>query len=101
MPKDKAFGKYVNSACQKAGQKLLKEAKAEKQKKVDYGKKEIYQSAKEAATYMRNKARGKVTLYSTSSYCCFECRNRLKGPCRFCMNGSKFEPVKKEVTSGT
>jgi len=103
-PDDYAFGKYVNKACQQRGKELVKEAIEDKKKKEDYGKKEIYQSAKEAATFLCNKAKGKIITIGRS-YCCFECKYRItirkiESPCKYCNNGEYFtRKEKRHVTT--
>jgi len=98
---EQVFGRYVNDACVKRGKELLKEAKEVHKKKAEDGKKDIYQSAKEGATYLRNKARGKIMIGTGVAYCCFECiYHRVNcSECRVCQNGSSFEPTKKEVAN--
>ncbi len=94
---EQVFGKYVNDACVKRGKELCKEAQVEHQKKVDYGKKEIYQAAKEGAVSLRNRARGKSYSIVGASYCCFECThsiNKRFKMCVGCRNGSQF--IKQE-----
>ncbi len=93
---EQVFGRYVNNACVKRGKELCKEAQVEHQKKVDYGKKEIYQAAKEGAVSLRNRARGKVMMTGLIRYRCCECiHNKINfDKCRKCGNGEAF--VKQE-----
>jgi len=98
-PKDRAFGQYVNSACQKRGQELLKQARESYKKRAEYNKKECYQAAKEGATYLSAKVRGRVSVFGIGTYSCFECVNRFKKSCKSCYNGDHF--VRKEVVHVT
>lgn len=51
-----------NAALEKEGKRLCKEAREIHNAKKDYSRKEIYQSSKEAAKFLVNKARGRVAL---------------------------------------
>ncbi len=48
--------------AEKAGKELLRKATEDHLKRKEYGNKESYQAAKEGATYLYNKLRGKVTI---------------------------------------
>ena len=96
-----AFGHYVNDACIKRGQEMVKEVEAARAKKAEYAKKEILQQSKEAAQYLAGKARGRITVSGgATSYNCFECEYRGLGLkdehgqslCGFkCNNGEYFK----------
>jgi len=73
-----------------AGKKILAQAKEEHLKRKEAGKVATYQAAKEAATYIVNRNKGKVMIFGGATYCCFECLYRLSKTCRECYNGSHF-----------
>jgi hypothetical protein len=100
-----AFGHYINDACIKRGEELVKEVVEERKKKAESVKKEIYQQSKEAATYLAGKARGRITLTGGVRYSCFTCQYRGKGLkdehgqslCGFkCNNGEYYNPIGEE-----
>jgi hypothetical protein len=99
-----AFGHYVNDACVKRGEEMVKEVIKEREKRAEDVKKEIGQQAKEAATYFAAKARGRVTLTGTARYNCFKCQYNAKSIkdehgrslCGFlCNNGEYFNPIEE------
>jgi hypothetical protein len=86
--------------CVRGGQELLRKAKEAHFKRKENGKKDTYQAAKEAATYLVGQARGRIRVTAGYTYSCFDCLNRLseekvegKSICFMCTNGSFF--VKK------
>lgn len=73
-----------------AGKKLLAKATEEHFKRREDGKKSSYQACKEAATYLVNRSKGKVSFINSSSYNCFECTLKLKPLCKLCRDGFYF-----------
>lgn len=97
-----AFGRYVNSEAIEGGKKLLKQAEAEHRKRKEWADKEVRQSAKDAATYIAAKVKGRI-WGSGQRYCCGECEYNGMGIqkdgrslCGWaCNNGEYFTPKTK------
>lgn len=65
----KAFGKYVNSACEKGGQELVKKAKEDHKKRQESVHKDIESVSLDIAHGLSAKAKGKLSFISPNIKC--------------------------------
>ncbi len=102
--KNYAFGHYVNDACLKKGEELVKDVIKSREKQAESVKKDIEHRCKDAAEHLGGIARGRQRYGGGRSYSCFECEHRGKGLkdkygsalCGFkCNNGQYFKQKEK------